>query len=203
MKIKKAKEKDLERINEFFIQGDRDFFPRLSERLGGVKRYTNDSEIYYLEKEGEVTGAICYKKDGEGVDIGLARISPQHRNSSTFKQLISAPLKRTYENLPIKTETWSTNKRMRNLLVHLGFEKTGEIESDMHPDRTTIKYAGNTDQIKELLKIPKPGFIFGNTPIPAWLVRGIAASYVLATSSLFTYSLITGNKLPNIANFFG
>jgi hypothetical protein len=153
-----------ESLLQFYREVDREYFPRLSERPGGLEGHIltilqNNGSFVLFEVDGRVEGACGFfplDSKRKFVQFTFFTFSSKYRNSL-------APYKMVKFLLGIKDElgyhatekliarTWYEESADR--MERLGFEKVAVVENDVVEGRTSYYFEGDLNVIVSRSKI--------------------------------------------------
>ena len=152
--------KDYQKILEFYSRIDSEYYPKLSERGGGIEGHiqkilNNNGTFALFEVDDSIEGLVGFfplDKDRKVVQFTLFSFSKQYRNSFLPYRMAKYLIKEKNSIGYVNTEkliarTWYQDSA--NKLLRIGFNKIGVIDGDVTPGRTSYYFEGNLNLIIE------------------------------------------------------
>ncbi len=152
--------KDYQKILEFYKTIDQEYYPKLSERSGGLEGHiqniiNRNGNFVLFEVNNNIEGLVGFfpiDKDRRVVQFTLFSFSKQYRNSflpyRMVKYLIESRNSLGYVNTEkLIARTWYEDSA--NKLERVGFNKVGVVDGDIIPNRTSYYFEGNLNLIIE------------------------------------------------------
>ncbi|MFH1685055.1 MAG: hypothetical protein ABH983_02000 [Candidatus Micrarchaeota archaeon] len=151
---------DYSRILEFYRNVDGEFYPRLSERKGGLGGHMqtivqNGGSFAIFEENGEIHGVAGFfplDQNREVVQFTLFSFTERYRNGIApyrlAKYLANMRVALGYQSTrKIIARTWYEASADR--LQRMGFNHVATMKGDLAPDRTSYYFEGSLDFIIE------------------------------------------------------
>lgn len=158
--VRFATDADYERVKEFYNSIDNDFFPRLSEREGGLDKYLrraiDNGKIAIFERNKNIIAASSYWFENENIArISVTGVAKIYRRSIALYRLIEYMVRQEAKNLveKVQASTWTGNQNLKPILEMLGFRKIQTIKGDLSPKRVTEVYEADIKDIKEFFGV--------------------------------------------------
>ena len=147
------------RVRDFFLTFDDDFYPPLSQRNGELEkvyigRALLEGRVGIVEVDNKIIAASTYWYEGDVLRMCVTGVDREYRKSSALFKLLRFIIESESQKglQKIFAKTWSTNDSMKNILNRLGFQRVNVIEGDITKSRVTETFEIDFDQIRDYLK---------------------------------------------------
>jgi len=151
---------DAEKVRAFFDSIDEDFYPHVSQRVGQLEQYLakplDQGRITLFERDQVVVGALAYWVENATAMAEIVGVAETYRKTPIPYRLLEYAVQVEAKNKEVKrvrADTWSTNVDQRNVLETLGFKIKEIVEGDLVPDRTTVRYEADFNDIRDFFGI--------------------------------------------------
>ncbi len=156
--IRMFKISDYKRILEFYKRVDSEYFPRLSERIGGIEGHilniiNNNGNFCLYEVDNTVEGVAGWlplDKNREVLQFTFFSFSQRFRNTIApyrlARYLADKREEYGYRNTKkVIVRTWY--EESADKLSRIGMKKVAIVKGDITPERTSYYFEGNLDFI--------------------------------------------------------